>query len=120
MRFRVVIGGLRSYENYKEFCNYVDFCLSEISTKGEIIIISGHCSGTDMMAEQYAKEKNYILEIYPAEWKKYGRAAGPIRNRQMVENADYVIAFWNNKSRGTKNLIECARNRNIPIKVKIL
>ena len=117
-QINVVIGGCRDYGNYQEFCNFVDDCLLEKSKKTKIVILSGHCSGTDMMAENYAKEKGYELKIFPARWSKYGTAAGPKRNKEMVEMADEVIAFWDYNSAGTKTLIEYAKklNRNISIK----
>lgn len=49
------------------------------------------------MAENYAMKSGYLLEVYPAEWGKHGRAAGPKRNEEMVEKSNAVIAFWNGK-----------------------
>lgn len=117
MKKRVVIGGCRDYENYEVFCKYVDIYLSRIGKENKIVIVSGHCSGVDVMAERYAKENGYAVEIYPADWKKYGRAAGPKRNKLMVETADYVIAFWDGRSRGTKSLIDYAVKLKKPMRV---
>lgn len=117
MKKRIVIGGCRDYNNYKNFCQYVDVCLSRIKKENDIVILSGHCSGVDTMAEQYAKQNGYELEIYPAEWSKYGKSAGPKRNKTMVENADYVIAFWDYQSRGTKSLIGYAKELGKSIRV---
>ena len=50
----------------------------------------------------------FEVEIFLPEWKKYGRAAGPVRNKEMVNSADLVIAFWDGKSKGTKSLIKYA------------
>ena len=55
-------------------------------------IISGHCPGVDKMGEQFARENSVDLKVFPAEWKKYGRGAGPIRNKAMV---DYLNSFEN-------------------------
>ena len=112
---RIVIGCYRNFNDYEIFKNFVDLC---IGNKSEITILSGHCKGTDLMAERYAKEKGFALEIYPADWKKYGKAAGPIRNRQMVENADTVIAFVSKTASGTKNLIENAKRLNKELFIK--
>ena len=54
-----------------------------------------------------------------AEWIKYGRAAGPRRNKQMAEYADALLAYWDGKSRGTKNMIELAKDKGLKIGVKI-
>ena len=79
-----------------------------------IIILSGHCRGTDMMAEKYAKERGYSLELYPAKWSVYGRCAGVIRNKEIVNNSDLIVAFWDGKSKGTKNLIDNAISLSKP------
>ncbi len=117
---RVTIGGCRYYNDYNAFCNYVDMCLSRIRISSKIVILSGHCSGTDTLAEKYAKENGFSLEVYPAQWKLYGRSAGPIRNEQMVNNCDFVIAFWDGKSKGTKSLIQCAREKQKPLRIKYI
>ena len=113
---RITIGGCRDYNNYEVFSEFVSECISKINSEN-IVILSGHCSGVDEMAEKYAKEKGYELEIYPADWKKYGKAAGPKRNKEMVRNSNAVIAFWDGKSRGTKNLIDLAKKKDIQIKI---
>ena len=77
----VVIGGYRNFEKYEIFKSFVDSCLAELDPL-ETTILSGHCKGVDLLGERYAKEKDLALELYPAEWKKYGKAAGPIRNKQ--------------------------------------
>lgn len=115
---RVVIAGCRDYSNYEEAKPYIDFCLSNIRKENNIIILSGHANGADLIGEMYAKENGFKVEIYPANWNKYGRSAGPIRNRQMAEVCDYVICFWDGKSRGTKSMIEFAREFNKPIRIK--
>ena len=69
------------------------------------------------MGEKYAAERGLKLEQFPAEWGLYHKGAGPIRNMQMVKAADAVVAFWDNQSSGTKNIIDCARQENIPYKV---
>lgn len=108
MEKKVVIGGCRDYTDYVFFKSSLDEILK--NEKAEIIIISGHCSGVDLMGETYAAENGFKIEIFLPEWKKYGRAAGPIRNKEMVEHADLVIAFWDGKSKGTKSLIKYAES----------
>lgn len=79
-----------------------------------IIIVSGGAKGADSLGEQFADKNNLKLEKYPAKWDKYGKAAGPQRNAQMVKNSDGIIVFWDGKSSGTKNLIENAKKENKP------
>jgi len=118
--FRITIGGFRDFNDNYIFKQFVDECLEKLNIKKEIVILSGHCRGVDKMAENYAMESGYLLEIYPAEWGKYGRAAGPKRNEEMVEKSNAVIAFWNGKSKGTENLIHIAKRKGITLFVKNL
>lgn len=112
---RVVIAGSRHFNDYALFCSVVDQCLSRIRQEYELIILSGHCSGTDRMAERYAKENGLKIVIYPADWS-LGRRAGPLRNKKMVDAADFAIAFPSGGP-GTRSLIQFAKQKGIPIRI---
>ena len=67
-------------------------------------------------------KENYIylrkdLRIFIPQWDKYGKKAGYLRNVEMAENANALIAFWDGKSKGTKHMIDIATERNLPIRV---
>ncbi len=117
---RVEIAGCRDYCDYDEAKGYIDFCLSDIRKENDIVIVSGCASGADAIGERYAEENGFKVEKYPADWKRYGRSAGPRRNKQMAEVSDYVICFWDEKSKGTKSMIDYAKKCNKPIKIKII
>ena len=97
---------------------YIDFFIKEIRKKYELIFVSGGCRGADKSDESYAAEHGYKIEVYPAEWKKYGPQAGPIRNMKMAKISDFVICFWEGKSNGTQSMINCAKKLNKSIKIK--
>lgn len=97
----------------KEKCDY--FLQGE--KKKDVVIISGYASGADALGERYAQERGSLLETFPADWKVHGKAAGPIRNTKMAEVADALIAFWDGKSRGTKNMIDTATKRGLKVAV---
>lgn len=80
-------------------------------------IISGGAKGADTLAEQFAKEFNLGLIVFPADWKQYGRGAGMIRNKQIISESDIVFAFWDGKSKGTKNSIDHAKKQNKPLTI---
>lgn len=101
----IVIAGGRDFNNSKIIYN----CLDQCNIREGDIILSGHASGVDTIGEQYAAEHNLQLRLFPAAWKKLGRAAGPIRNEEMAKIADRVIAFWDGESRGTKSMIALAK-----------
>ncbi len=106
---RVVVAGCRDYSNYEEASAFIDACLQELKEEYEIIIVSGGAVGADALGERYAAENGLKLERHPADWKTYGRSAGPIRNRQMAELCDYAVCFWDGESRGTKSMIDSAK-----------
>ena len=112
--FRVVVAGSRDFNDYNLLSSELDKFLAG---KKNVTIISGTARGADRMGEQYAAEHGYKIDQFPAEWSKYHQGAGPIRNLEMVKTADAVVAFWDNQSTGTKNIIDCAKQENIPYKV---
>lgn len=120
MTKRIVVAGCRDFCDYKIAKKYIDFCISDIKKKYNLIFISGGCRGADLLGERYAKENGFELKIYPANWEKYGKSAGPIRNKQMAADCDYLICFWDGKSPGTKSMIHFAKQSNIPTRIKII
>lgn len=72
-------------------------------------IISGGAKGADLLARRYADEHGIPMKEYLPDWDKYGRAAGPIRNKLIVERADLIVAFLADGSRGTRSTINIAK-----------
>jgi hypothetical protein len=69
-------------------------------------VVSGGAKGIDLIGEKWAKFFKVPVKVFPANWDKNGKAAGHIRNREMAQYADALIAVWDGKSKGTKNMIE--------------
>ncbi len=115
---RVVVAGTRTYDNYEEAKAFIDSCIRNIREDFTLVFLTGECRGADALGERYAAENGFEIERYPADWDKHGRAAGPIRNKQMAEAADYVICFWDGVSRGTLSMIEYAQQMQKPLKIK--
>lgn len=78
-------------------------------------VVSGRARGVDASGEIAADALGIPVAIFPADWTTHGKAAGPIRNRQMLDYADALIAVWDGKSRGTANMVGIARAKGIPI-----
>lgn len=85
----------------------------------ELIMIEGAAKGIDTIAKEYAQENDWKVEEYPAEWDKYGKSAGYIRNELMVKAADEVLILWDGESKGTKHDIDLCEKYNKPYKVLI-
>lgn len=98
--------------------NIVDRVLRTMSNVSPItLLIEGGAPGADTCGRLAASKLHIPCKTYPADWAKYGKAAGPIRNRQMLNEGkpDIVLAFHSNiaKSKGTKDMIKAARNAGI-------
>lgn len=115
-KHKAIIAGCRDFADYELLKENCDIYLQDQQPK-DIVIVSGHASGADALGERYAQERGFGLETYPADWKVHGRAAGPIRNTQMASVAHALIAFWDGKSRGTKNMIDTATKRGLQVAV---
>lgn len=85
----------------------------------KITIIIGGCSGADTIAHKIAIELKMETEVYKAEWKRYGNAAGPIRNKRMLKEGkpDLVLAFpmKGKENRGTNGMIDLAREAGVKV-----
>lgn len=88
-----------------------------IHHRGQFVLIHGDARGADRIADEWAKEALVEIEKYPADWKKHGKAAGPIRNRQMLKKGrpDYVIAFPGGK--GTADMVDIAKKAGVEVLV---
>lgn len=81
------------------------------------IVISGKAPGVDAMGERWARYNKIPVWEYPADWDLYGRRAGSVRNAIMADKADCLIALWDFKSPGTRNMIYLANKKGIPVHV---
>lgn len=115
--FRVIIAGSRGFTAFADLCAYCDKVLARKAQEGQIVVLSGHCQGPDLMGEEYARQRGYVVEVHPADWKQYGKAAGPKRNKEMAAAAHALIAIWDGESRGTKNMIDEARAAGLPVRI---
>ncbi|MCI8497085.1 MAG: DUF2493 domain-containing protein [Clostridiales bacterium] len=72
-------------------------------------IISGGAKGVDSLAEAYAKEHHIPIRIFYPQYSIYGKAAPLVRNREIVQACDRLIAIWDGTSRGTQYTVQYAR-----------
>jgi len=110
---RIVIAGSRTVTEEEvrtalNQCDWIGFVTA---------IVSGTAKGADQFGERWAEERGIEIHRYPAEWKKFGKRAGPIRNKLMAENAEGLIAVWDGKSRGTFSMIEFATQLGLRVGV---
>ncbi len=115
---RVIVCGTRTFNDRELLYSTLDNILGD---PVNVEIISGGCRGADRIAEDYAKSRGLRVTVFEAYWDEYGKSAGPIRNRQMLNYAlgaeAIVVAFWDGKSRGTANMINIAKRSNAEVHV---
>ena len=123
---RVIIAGSREMADYEVAKKAISEAFSEIGGGAPVRIVSGHCRGADILGERYARERGIELAVFPAEWNRYGRRAGYIRNCEMADFAAEdgcrgdLIAFWDGRSAGTLDMIRRARAKDLPVQVKLI
>ena len=112
---KVIVAGSRTFSN-AQFLEYVlDFKRNLFFDFKELVY--GGAKGADTLAMLWAKKNEIPVRCFPADWDKYGKQAGYIRNQQIAEYADALIAFWDGKSKGTKHMIDLAKRYGLKVKV---
>jgi hypothetical protein len=83
-------------------------------------VVSGKAAGVDSIGEVWALEHGIPIKEFPADWSRFGKRAGHIRNAQMGDYSDALIAIWDGESRGTANMIDYMQKLNKPVYVRNL
>ncbi len=113
---RVLVSGSRWYSDYHKI-------LSVISSLDIDLIIAGACRGADTLAVRAARQCGIRYIEYPADWQKFGKSAGPIRNQCMLdlEKPDLVLFFHEDlaRSRGTLDMLSRVRRKGIAYRIFI-
>ena len=108
---RVAIVGSRDYPDLEAIDEYV------ADLNDDDVVVSGGAPGVDSRAAEAARKRGLEVVEYPAQWDVFGRSAGFRRNHTIVDNADRVVAFQHNKSRGTQHTIDIARKAGLMVEV---
>lgn len=109
---KIIIAGGRDFNRWGVFfttINKWEYIITEV--------VCGDAAGADTLGALWAKEHNIPVKHFPANWNVYGKASGFIRNAEMGEYADGLIAFWDGKSKGTKHMIQTMKFQKKPYKV---
>jgi len=105
---KIVIFGSRGIEDIRAVESAMEACgMASLVTE----IVSGGARGVDRLGERYARQYGILCKIFPAQWAKYGKSAGPLRNAEMAKYADYGVAVWDGVSRGTAHMLKLMEGR---------
>jgi len=129
---RVIVAGGRTFNNESMTFEYLDRILGDLS-KDKLEIVEGGANGADRLGRQWAISRGYPYKTFEADWtnlaksdavirtrkdgQKYNAKAGHDRNAEMGEYATHLIAFWDGRSKGTKNMIDYAKSKGLKVKV---
>lgn len=117
VKIKLIIAGTRTITDYSILVK----ALESSGFSGEVTeVVSGGAAGPDTLGERWAKEKGIKVKRFPADWDKYGKSAGPRRNKQMAEYVGKdgaLLALWDGTSAGTKHMIFVARGMGMKGKI---
>jgi len=99
---KIAIVGSREYLDLDQVRDYVRLL------PDDTVVVTGGARGVDEAAELAARSRGLKVIIHEPEWAKYGKAAGPMRNKQVVDDCDRLVAFWDGASTGAKDAISKA------------
>lgn len=114
---RVIVAGSRDFSEYDLMSRELDKLFNESKEFAghDVKIISGMADGADSLAIRYADERKLTKILFPANWKRFSRVAGFLRNEDMLSVATHLVVFWDGKSSGTNHMIEIAKAKGIPV-----
>ena len=101
IEYKWIVAGSRTFQNYPLLCKALDKIKEQIDE-----IVCGEARGADTLGRTYAYDNDILIKSYPADWERYGKSAGFVRNEEMAAYADKAIIFWDGKSVGSKDMID--------------
>ena len=114
--FKLIVAGSRSFNDYDLLKRKLDHLLSN-KDLATVHIVSGTAHGADQLGERYAKERGCQLDLFPANWARYGKSAGFERNARMARHADAAVVFWDGESRGALHMANTMKQFNKPVRL---
>lgn len=115
---RLIVAGSRSFTDAAFAFRKLDALTANMA--GPITVISGHARGGDAIGEQWAAARGHAVDVYAADWNRHGKAAGPMRNSDMVAAATHAVFFWDGRSRGTADCIRKAKEAGLAVRVVMI
>ena len=113
---KLAIVGSRNYTDYQKVKHMINDYLGDIS-RDDLEIVSGGAPGVDGLAKRFSKIRKLPYKEFPANWNKYGLAAGPIRNQEIADYSDCCLAISYGRSPGTNITIKMFQKLGKPVKV---
>jgi hypothetical protein len=119
-RLKLIIAGSRGFTFLSSPMIDAFLQFHHVHYKNIEQVVSGCAPGVDTAGENFAAALDIDIETFPANWNKHGKAAGPMRNKEMAEYADALLLIWDGKSKGSANMKQNMLKLNKPIYEVIL
>ena len=117
---KLLVSGSRTISDKHKVFQALDEMMSVMLKGEDVTIIEGGAKGVDTLARLYAIERKIPYEEHPADWNKNGRAAGYIRNVEMVKEADVALIIWDGKSKGTAHAMKICEKKGVKYLLKLM
>ena len=114
--FKLIVAGGRDFDDYSLLCSTLEKLLSN-KDKTQIEIVEGGARGADRLGCKYAMDRGLVHKRIGADWDTHGKKAGIMRNIEMAEYADALVAFWDQSSKGTLHMIETMKKLGKPVRI---
>lgn len=110
--FRVIVAGSRDFIDSGVCFEVLDKVFSK---KMPDSVVCGKARGADTLGAMWAVKHGVKVDEFPADWNRYGKSAGYLRNAEMADNAEALVAFWDGTSRGTRHMINLAVEHGLQV-----
>jgi len=110
---RVIVAGGRDFNNLHHMLDVLDARVDWIDE-----VVCGGAKGADLVGEAWAVSNHIPVKRFDADWQRHGKSAGIIRNKEMGDYADALVAFWDGKSKGTSHMIDYANKIGLAVTVE--
>lgn len=118
MSYKIIVAGGRKFDDYKRLKKELDEIIEGLPTD-DIEIVCGGANGADALGARYARNHGYKVRRFIPDWEEFGKGAGYVRNKQMANYADCLVAFWDTVSNGTRNMIKLSEDKGLDVYIRL-
>lgn len=118
MSYKIIVAGGRKFDDYKRLKKELDEIIEGLPTD-DIEIVCGGANGADALGARYARNHGYKIKRFIPDWEGIGKCAGYVRNKQMANYADCLVAFWDTVSNGTRNMIKLSEDKGLDVYIRL-
>jgi hypothetical protein len=115
---KLIVAGGRDFDDYDLLSRQLDKIRQSVWSNflaDDLEVVSGTARGADKLGERWAERSHVKIKRFPADWDRYGKRAGYLRNEKMAKYADTLLAAWDGESKGTGHMINLAKDNGLGV-----